>query len=78
MSESGPAHEVSILITGGVGVGRCAGSQPRAKVSMMSMRPPQHGQGRGCYGKNSGERTCVGRALMIVVDLPPYPGLEID
>ena len=28
-------------------MGRCFGSQPRAKVSMMSIRPPQHGHGRG-------------------------------
>ena len=41
-------HEVSILIVGGIGVGLWAGWQPRAKVSMMSMRPPQHGQGQGC------------------------------
>jgi hypothetical protein len=36
-------HEVSILISAGTGVGRCLGAQPRAKVSMMIMRPPQHG-----------------------------------
>ena len=40
-------HEVSILIAGMVGAGRYLGSQPAAKVSMMSMRPPQHGQGCG-------------------------------
>jgi hypothetical protein len=39
-------HDVSILIAAG-GVGRCLGSQPRAKVSMMIVRPPQHGHGRG-------------------------------
>src|SRR5258708_37103566 len=39
-------HEVSILIAAG-GVGRYFGSQPRAKVSMMIMRLPQHGHGRG-------------------------------
>src|SRR5437773_2365594 len=39
-------YEVSILIGGMVGGGRYLGSQPGAKVSMMSMRPPQHGQGR--------------------------------
>jgi hypothetical protein len=32
---------VSILIAAGAGVGRCFGSQPRAKVSMMIMRPPR-------------------------------------
>jgi hypothetical protein len=37
---------VSILIAAG-GVGRYFGSQPRAKVSMMIMRLPQHGHGRG-------------------------------
>jgi hypothetical protein len=25
----------------------CLGVAPRANVSMMSMRPPQHGHGRG-------------------------------
>ena len=34
-------HDVSILITGGLGVGRCLGVLPRAKTSMTSMRPPQ-------------------------------------
>jgi hypothetical protein len=38
---------VSILIAAGAGVGRCFGSLPRAKVSMMNMRPPQQGHGRG-------------------------------
>ena len=36
-------HEVSILIAAGTGVGRCFGSEPLAKVSMMNMRPPQRG-----------------------------------
>jgi hypothetical protein len=40
-------HDVSILITGTVIFGRCFGSQPRAKTSMMIMRPPQHGHGLG-------------------------------
>jgi hypothetical protein len=40
-------HEVSILIAGKGGVGRYFGSQPRAKVSMMIMRLPQHGHGCG-------------------------------
>ena len=38
-------HEVSILTAAGTGVGRCFGSQPLAKVSMMTMRPPQQGHG---------------------------------
>ena len=42
-------HEVSILTIGGLAFGRYLGSylgsQPDAKVSMMSMRPPQQGQG---------------------------------
>ena len=38
------AHDVSILIAAGM-VGRYRGVAPRAKVSMMSMRPPQQGQG---------------------------------
>src|SRR5271169_237387 len=36
------AHEVSILIGT---VGRYRGVEPRSKVSMMIMRPPQQGQG---------------------------------
>src|SRR4029453_8034711 len=40
-------HDVSILTTGAVELGRCLGSQPGAKISMMSIRPPQQGQGRG-------------------------------
>src|ERR1700716_3657349 len=39
-------HEVSILIAAGC-VGRYFGSQPCAKVSMMIMRLPQYGHGRG-------------------------------
>jgi hypothetical protein len=41
---------VSIPIAAGEGVGRWFGSQPGAKVSMMIMRPPQHGHGRGSTG----------------------------
>jgi hypothetical protein len=40
-------HEVSLVIAARTGAGRCFGSQPDAKVSMMIMRPPQQGQGRG-------------------------------
>jgi hypothetical protein len=50
------AHEVSILIAATPAVGRYRGEQPRAKVSMMIMRPPQ--QGQGCSG--------VGGALALV------------
>jgi hypothetical protein len=35
-----PDHEVSILIAGGTGVGRCFGWHPPKKVSMMIMRLP--------------------------------------
>jgi hypothetical protein len=44
------AHDVSIPIIDGWRTGRCLGSQPGAKVSMMIMRPPQHGQGHGTPG----------------------------
>ena len=44
------AHDVSILMMAGVVAGLAFGWQPRAKVSMMSMRPPQHGQGRASIG----------------------------
>jgi len=48
-------HEVSILIAGGTGVGRCFGCCPRKKVSMMIMRPPQQGQGcSGSFGSSGG------------------------
>src|SRR5215472_4058183 len=40
-------HEVSIPIAAVADAGWCLGWQPRAKVSMMIMRPPQHRQGRG-------------------------------
>ena len=40
-------HEVSILIGARAGVERWFGCCPRAKVSMMIMRPPQQGHGRG-------------------------------
>jgi len=43
----GRHHEVSIQISPGAGVGRCLGSQPRAKVSMTIIRLRQHGHGRG-------------------------------
>src|SRR5712691_1701472 len=39
-------HDVSILIAVGGG-GRYRGVEPRLKVSMTLMRPPQHGQGWG-------------------------------
>jgi hypothetical protein len=38
-------HDVSIL-TAMIGpVGRCCGVEPRLKVSIVIMRPPQHGHG---------------------------------
>jgi hypothetical protein len=40
-------HEVSILIVIGVAVGRYRGVEPRSNVSMIIMRPPQHGHGWG-------------------------------
>jgi len=40
-------HDVSILTTSGIELGRCLSSQPGAKISMMSIRSPQQGQGRG-------------------------------
>src|SRR5215831_4847031 len=47
------AHDVSILMFGGGGVGRFCGCWPRKKVSMMSMRLPQQGQGcSGAFGSS--------------------------
>src|SRR6267154_4521303 len=40
-------HEVSIPIAAVADAGWCLGWQPRAKVSMMIMRPPQQRHGRG-------------------------------
>jgi hypothetical protein len=42
----------------GAGVGRCFGSHPRAKVSMMMMRPPQ--QGHGCSSTRCSSVALVG------------------
>ena len=44
-----------MLIAGGIGVALCLGVLPRSKVSMMSMRPPQHGHGRGSTHGSSGD-----------------------
>src|SRR5882724_13629542 len=38
-------HDVSILITFRDAAGRWRGEAPRSNVSMMTMRPPQHGHG---------------------------------
>jgi hypothetical protein len=38
-------HDVSILIATGTGVGLLRGVEPAWNISMMTMRPPQHGQG---------------------------------
>src|ERR1700704_3002600 len=58
-------HDVSILITGGIGVALHLGVAPRANVSMMIMRPPQHGHGRGSTRGSSiaasGVSDCFGR-----------------
>jgi hypothetical protein len=43
---SSARHDVSILTTGGAELGWCLGSQPGSKNSMMSIRPPQQGQGQ--------------------------------
>jgi hypothetical protein len=41
-------HDVSILMTLTGPVGRRRGDEPRSKISIAIMRPPQHGQ--GCEG----------------------------
>src|SRR5215471_21510504 len=43
----GHRHDVSILIASIGPCGRCRGVEPRAKVSMMIMRPLQCGHGSG-------------------------------
>ena len=53
---------MSILIIGPVG--RWRGVEPRAKVSMMTMRPPQHGQGYDRLGGTLGsEASALGGTL---------------
>jgi hypothetical protein len=49
-------HDVSILMVMIGPVGRCRGVEPRSKVSMMIMRPPQHGQGCEGVGGSLGSR----------------------
>ena len=41
----GQSHDESILMAVAGAVGRWRGMQPASKVSLMTMRPPQHGQG---------------------------------
>src|ERR1700738_4479958 len=48
-------HDVSILITVG-GDGLYCGVEPRLKVSMMFMRPPQHGHGWVAWSVALGRR----------------------
>jgi hypothetical protein len=43
-------HDVSILIALD---GRVLGTEPRSKISMMIMRPPQHGHGSKDVGGSS-------------------------
>ena len=43
-------HDVSMVKVLG---GRILGVEPRSKVSMMIMRPPQHGHGSACIGGSS-------------------------
>src|ERR1017187_3324264 len=43
---TGSNHDVSILITAVDAAGRWRGEEPRWNLSMMIMRPPQHGHGR--------------------------------
>jgi hypothetical protein len=57
-------HDVSILIATGLGLGRWRGTQPAAKVSMISMRAPQHGQGYG--GLSSVATPSVGSCRIVV------------
>ena len=47
MRESGAigGHDVSILIAVSITVGLLRGVEPASNVSMMIMRPQQHGQG---------------------------------
>jgi hypothetical protein len=55
-------HEVSIRITAVGADGRCAGEDPRANRSTMSMRPPQ--QGQGCV-RHGGAGAPAGSAVTV-------------
>src|SRR6266446_1364421 len=72
-------HEVSIPIAAVADAGWCLGWQPRAKVSMMIMRPPQqrHGRGNtwssaaaavadvsGCFGRDGTASNSRARAML--------------
>src|SRR5215510_14018179 len=54
-------HDVSNLMVGGAGEGRCFSCCPRRNVSMMRIGPPQ--QGHGCLG-DFGSSGLVLRVLM--------------
>src|SRR5713101_4142403 len=59
-------HDVSILI--GLD-GRVRGVEPRSKVSMMIMRPPQHGHGSEYIGGSSALAGC-GAPHTVVAAIP--------
>jgi hypothetical protein len=52
-------------------VGRCRGVEPRAKVSMMTIWPPQHGQGRRDH------RLAICRITVSMLNLRLWPGEEL-
>src|SRR5262249_38398209 len=47
-------HDVSILIFGGIGVGRFFGCCPRKEVSIVRIGPPHSGHGASCGCGSSG------------------------
>src|SRR5260370_27364507 len=72
-------HEVSIPIAAVADAGWCLGWQPRAKVSMMIMRPPQQRHGRdnprgssaaavadvsGCFARDGTASNSRARAML--------------
>jgi hypothetical protein len=54
------AHEVSILMSAVCAAVRSCGALQRSKVSMMIMRPPQHGQRYGSVRDSSIVSASVG------------------
>jgi hypothetical protein len=53
-------HDVSILITVRIAVGRFLGMLPGSSTSMMCMRPPQHGHGVGSTRGSSAPGAAMG------------------
>ena len=78
-NEVARAHEVSILMAAGIGVGLCGGSSPALKTSMMRMAEPQHGHDRlgvaGSEAASSGAGGVVSSSLRASARLSAFTPL---